>query len=305
MSRPGPGLRRYTLRREPRDAVYAALLGVARQWCGTALVVVRDQLDLRDSGREVLTKLREAGRLRTRRSSTWPGTELIGSLADVHEAPYDDAVVEVLVSAPAGLYDWQQPDLPEDLCLLRPDGRPWLVTIAHERDAYIDLADDEVAALRRDAPDVAALLRDDDEVFDVDAYYRFVGERFPELVPLGKAVRAHDDDALYPFLWNVLSPLVLNVGMHGAQSWRREVFACVEELMSRFPELDNEIGVGVVEMAPDGWYEVVRDAVGPRLRARLDVWEPGWTERRGPRRRAADPYGVEQALKLAPPAPRP
>jgi hypothetical protein len=127
-------------------------------------------------------------------------------------------------------------------------------------------------------------------------YYRFVGERFPELVALGRAARANDGDDLYPFLWNVLAPLVLNVGVHGARTRRRQVFACVEAFMARFPEIHNEIGVGVIEMASDGWYEAARDLAGPRLRARLDVWEPGWAERCGGRHRVRDPYGVEEAL---------
>lgn len=135
-------------------------------------------------------------------------------------------------------------------------------------------------------------------------YYRFVGARFPELAPLEDAVRAQHGDELYPFLYYVMQPLMLNVAMHGAKVRREQVFECVEEFLTAFPDVRNEIGVGVVEMAPDGWYECARDAAGPLLRERLDVWEPGWDQRTGPRGRASDPFEVEKTLRLAPPPPR-
>ena len=44
----------------------------------------------------------------------------------------------ILKTAVKGLYGWQQPQFPEDLCFLKPGRRPWLVSIAHEKDAYFD-----------------------------------------------------------------------------------------------------------------------------------------------------------------------
>jgi hypothetical protein len=44
------------------------------------------------------------------------------------------AVISVLAEC---LYAWMQPALPEDLCLVREDGDPWLVSIAHEREGYL------------------------------------------------------------------------------------------------------------------------------------------------------------------------
>jgi hypothetical protein len=38
------------------------------------------------------------------------------------------------------LYEWRQPNYPEDLCLLRQDRSPWLVSIAHENDSYLCLS---------------------------------------------------------------------------------------------------------------------------------------------------------------------
>jgi hypothetical protein len=49
---------------------------------------------------------------------------------------YAPEVARVLAESVDGLYDWVAP-LPEDLCLLS-DGQPWLTSIAHERDGFVD-----------------------------------------------------------------------------------------------------------------------------------------------------------------------
>jgi hypothetical protein len=134
--------------------------------------------------------------------------------------------------------------------------------------------------------------------FTVDSYYRLASSVFPQTEEIGRQIRRDHGYDLYPFLWNLLSPLLLNVGMHGARRRRKETFELAEQLIDRFPELANEIGVAIVEVAPSGWFEVAKEYAGPAIRARLDAWEPGWEHRDGPRTRAADPYRVEQALKM-------
>jgi hypothetical protein len=41
------------------------------------------------------------------------------------------------------LFGWRQPELPEDLALLREDGTAVLASICHEHDAYLQLTDEE------------------------------------------------------------------------------------------------------------------------------------------------------------------
>ena len=53
--------------------------------------------------------------------------------------------------------------MPEDLCLLRRGGEPWLVTISYEHDSYVLVSQEELEWLRKELPDFAALL-----VADVD-----------------------------------------------------------------------------------------------------------------------------------------
>ena len=67
--------------------------------------------------------------------SEWPGTRLFSGTASVLHFTYCEEVKDILGRAVDGLYEWMAP-LPEDLCLLRGE-RPWLVSIAHERNGYL------------------------------------------------------------------------------------------------------------------------------------------------------------------------
>jgi hypothetical protein len=134
----------YTIVKEPRGVLYGALLDHALGACTKALLVLREDLGLEEQGRRCLEAL---GPFVTavEDKSSWPGTELSGHTAKVYSFRYDRASAEILPSFSEGLYDWVQPGLPEDLCLLREDGQPWLVTIAHESDAFLRLTEREAA----------------------------------------------------------------------------------------------------------------------------------------------------------------
>ena len=68
------------------------------------------------------------------------------------EYDFVDGSADILVKAADGLFDWLEPRLPEDLCLLRSDGSPWLVTITHERDAYFVMSREEGLLLTSHIP---------------------------------------------------------------------------------------------------------------------------------------------------------
>ncbi len=78
--------------------------------------------------------------------SEWAGTKLHGGTARLLRYRLCADTVSLLSHSVAGLYEWVQPERPEDLALLFPDGTPWLTTIAHERDAYLTMTTDEVVA---------------------------------------------------------------------------------------------------------------------------------------------------------------
>jgi len=148
--------------REPRGGLYQGLLDFALEVCETALLVVRDMkpLSLGDKGQAVLSQL-EPFLKRKIVSSEWPGTIAFGWTAWVFYYTLTPESVEILKQSATGLYSWMQPDLPEDLCLLRGDGRPWLVSIADERDGYLDLTQDEKARLFEALPALETLVREE------------------------------------------------------------------------------------------------------------------------------------------------
>ena len=136
----------YALVDEPAGADYDALLDTALTQC--LFFVVRTRVTADDTpAHTVLTDLEPYLERRTAMSS---GT--------AHHFSLTRGSVAVLKTAARALYAWQQPELPEDLCLLREDGSPWLVSIAAERLGYLELAPFEKLLLGRAAPGLAAVL---------------------------------------------------------------------------------------------------------------------------------------------------
>ncbi len=140
------GRKTYDLVDEPVGDDYRALLVCARPRCDTAVLSVDTSREMGPSGLEVLGRL--APSLRSEAVS-----------AGVRRLRYElsGACIEVLGTAP-GLFAWMQPDRPENLCLLRPDGSPWIVSIAGDRIGYVELSPFEKLLLGRAAPGVAAVL---------------------------------------------------------------------------------------------------------------------------------------------------
>lgn len=150
-----------TITTELQGNLYRRFLDYAGQECTIALLVVRPSLRLSTEGEKVLHRL--AGYLKEKtESSVWPGTELLTEVAQVYYYHFSPECVGILKDAAKGLYSWQQPHLPEDLCLLKADQEPWLVSIAHERDSYFCLSEAERTRLLVALPELASLLKNED-----------------------------------------------------------------------------------------------------------------------------------------------
>lgn len=150
----------YSFIDEPELNVYFELLDFAMSQCSEILLVVHPNTPLADSASNLLHQLQPFF-LHTAVSSEWPGTRLLDDVAHIYRYSFRREVLSILKSHSSSLYQWVQPDLPEDLCLLRPDGQPWLVTIAHERDAYLVLDQTEYAALSMEKQPFHSLLAKD------------------------------------------------------------------------------------------------------------------------------------------------
>jgi hypothetical protein len=146
-----------TITSEPRGELYRALLGEALRHCDHFTVVQRSERQIGESAETLLLEL--SSHLRQERAVTeWPGTKLLGGTATLREYDLSEASAAILARAVEGLYDWCQPERPEDLIFWRASGAPWLVSIAHERDAYLEVTPAERDELLRTLPALATAL---------------------------------------------------------------------------------------------------------------------------------------------------
>jgi hypothetical protein len=148
----------YTFREEPRDRLYRQLISVAGESCSRALLVIRDSVGLSTTGKHTI-ELLAPYLSQTNRRSSWPGTQLLAGEATVYEFALSADASALIERTVSRLFEWQQPDQPEDLCLLRQDGSAWLASIAHEHDAFMVLSPDEARQLAALAPDLWSLLQ--------------------------------------------------------------------------------------------------------------------------------------------------
>lgn len=143
----------YDIVEEPRGEVYQSLVHHCMGLGLDFLLVERSGVSLDTGAKAVLRRL-EPHRVERDQRSEWPGTELYGHTALVSRYRAGSAATATLTEAARGLYDWVAPELPEDLCFLRPDGSTYLATIAHERDAFLELSPAERAVLLAAVPGI-------------------------------------------------------------------------------------------------------------------------------------------------------
>ncbi len=151
----------YTLNREPNGISYQKLLDFAIGECQIVLLVLQPTLPLAPTGEKALERLSPFLREEIS-SSEWPGTKLLNQKARLFYYSFSAESATILKEITDSLYAWQQPDLPEDLCLLRADGNSWLVTISHERDSYLSITEEEKVRLLNTIPEVQDLIRSAD-----------------------------------------------------------------------------------------------------------------------------------------------
>jgi hypothetical protein len=131
--------------RQPKRGVYRLMIDEAARACEYAVLVVEGKLKRR--GAELLRRL-DPYIESVMQSSEWPGTRLLyGTRGLVYTLVLHRKCREILKRAVEGLFDWKPPHLPEDLCFLRADGSPWLVSSTCTASAFICLREDEKDAL--------------------------------------------------------------------------------------------------------------------------------------------------------------
>lgn len=130
---------------------YKQLIEAAQAFCSQFLCVVRPTIELSERAASFLHQCHPYLRSKTS-ESVWPGTQLLDDTATIYRVDFVDKTREFLIIFAEGLADWQQPDLPEDLCFLDSTGAPWLVSITHEDYYYFELSEAERLSLQRRLP---------------------------------------------------------------------------------------------------------------------------------------------------------
>lgn len=148
----------YVFKSPPTRIVYSELIRFGCIWATESLLVVRDpDSDPGHSITDILSALSPfvKGSCRARE---WPGTRLLDDDAMVYRYRTSPELARALTSIRSALFDWLHPEAPEDLCFIRSDGRPIVVTISHEPDAYLLLDEDEQIELEASFPELAGAI---------------------------------------------------------------------------------------------------------------------------------------------------
>lgn len=105
--------------------------------------------------------------------SAWPGTVQLGdpamfpdAIRELFKFTITPTSMDMLMERTVPRMFQESPGAVEDLGFLRADGRPWVVTITHEKDAYLKLESDEIDAVTREIGSRRLRLRGDDEMPD-------------------------------------------------------------------------------------------------------------------------------------------
>ena len=144
----------YDVLAEPRGATYRRLIDASRQYCDSFLLVDQPGWPLLNDRAHALLEALTPFLISKREAWDWPGTSIQGGdkAATIYSFRLVDESMRILKEGVEGLYDWDSPNCPSDLTLLRPDGTPWLVTIMPDREAFLELSLEELDLLKRENP---------------------------------------------------------------------------------------------------------------------------------------------------------
>jgi len=94
-------------------------------------------MELEPGGFTLLEELSEF-LVAVRETNETPANVLPFSTVTLHEYRLEARSAELIISATDRLYAWEEPDLPNDLCLMA-EGRPFVTRLANERSSYLSL----------------------------------------------------------------------------------------------------------------------------------------------------------------------
>ncbi|MGE6631860.1 stage III sporulation protein AH [Bacillus sp. NPDC077027] len=125
----------------PKGEQYSKLIDLAFEICDEFHLVLRKNMGSLKSFDPFLKKL-ESSLKEMKEQSEWASTILLNNqTAKVYYFYTDENAKSILKEFANSLYDWEQPNLPEDLSFFK-NGEEWLVTSSHEEESYIETEND-------------------------------------------------------------------------------------------------------------------------------------------------------------------
>jgi hypothetical protein len=132
---------------EPVGHTYKQLIKLAFSICDQFILVERDQLAVNENGKQLIADLTPYVKV-IKKQDNWPGTQLLGHEADVYYFDCEPELEQLVLERADRLYQWVCPEKLEDLCFFK-QGKPWLVTSAHEQIGWIKTTEwEEILRLR-------------------------------------------------------------------------------------------------------------------------------------------------------------
>jgi hypothetical protein len=137
--------------REPRGRAFKDLIAHSLTSCDEFLIALTHR-QLSDHAQDTLKELNQY-LITCEEVTEYPAGVLPWGTIQVCRYLLSPGSAQVLQNAATGLYDWVEPDLPNDLCLMR--GRdPWLITMASDRLAVIISESSDIALLKARIPSI-------------------------------------------------------------------------------------------------------------------------------------------------------
>jgi len=147
----------YVCNEQLNEDNYKMLLSSLVSYVPYFSLVVRETLTLDSKGQEVLDLLKPF-LISEDNVSEWPGTKLYDGTAKLFIFILNTKTISILLDFSNNIFDWVQPSLPEDLCLLRNDKAGLFISISHEKDFYFELTNKEYIKLDKLLPQLKLTL---------------------------------------------------------------------------------------------------------------------------------------------------
>jgi len=140
-----------TITKNPKKKTYKDLMELAFKICDSFHLVIRKDMGTIEDYNQILQRL-ESSLIEMKEESEWASTILgDGQTAYVYYYNTDNNAKKVVLESSNNLFGWEHPDLPEDLSFFK-NNKEWLVTISHEKEAFIYNSDkselDQINAIK-------------------------------------------------------------------------------------------------------------------------------------------------------------